>query len=178
MHNTIKYNGHEILAPKFSVYPYRDNGFGDFNIRLNVNTDIPFIRYFGKATIYNIPNVMTKHILRSTEFYQDKENAVEAEWVKIPGKIRKKYPASNKEYVLNSSFHGIIPQRVKKRIDVAKEIFDKGLYLIAETKPEEWNVQTITPDPLLAGVLGAKCYLVDSFETTPMEDYVKREFSS
>jgi hypothetical protein len=79
---------------------------------------------------------------------------------------------------LQSTFNGIIPERTRERIRVAAETFKKeDMYLIAEVKPEDWNVgDRITEDPLVVGVAGEKAHLIDHFETTPMEDYVRREF--
>jgi len=77
---------------------------------------------------------------------------------------------------LTSRFYGIIPQETKEKIKEAESIFDAELYLIAETRPETWNVKNVTADPLLIGIFEDKSYLIDHFNTTPLENYVMREF--
>ena len=82
------------------------------------------------------------------------------------------------DITFSSRFNGIFPEEIKEKINETERIFNKELYLIAETKPEEWNVQVIKSDPLLTGVYDGKCFLVDHFNTTSIENYVRREFTS
>ncbi|PIN90664.1 hypothetical protein COU57_02875, partial [Candidatus Pacearchaeota archaeon CG10_big_fil_rev_8_21_14_0_10_32_14] len=51
------------------------------------------------------------------------------------------------------------------------------IYVITEA--ENWSARVVPiQDPLIIGTKGEKCYLVDVFNTTPVEEYVKREFIS
>jgi hypothetical protein len=85
------------------------------------------------------------------------------------------------KHTFTSSFRGIIPEEIKKKIPFARELFGEQLYIIAEV--EKWgchsrDVSPITSgDPLLVGVRDDTCFLISEFDTTPMEDYVRREFT-
>lgn len=83
---------------------------------------------------------------------------------------------------IGSSFNGIVPSKTRKNIKDAEEIFDKSIYFIVETKPENWHVNSHIPesfirDPLILGVFNEKCFLIDKFDTMRLEDYVAAEFT-
>jgi len=114
----------------------------------------------------------------------------------LPKKTRKKIKRVFEDYKLNlaynrydnrlvrlgSNFNGIVPTKIKQRVEEARRFFQDNIFLVAETKPEEWSIQTspesrIVRDPLLLGVIDNDCFYIDEFNTTPLEDYVKREFT-
>ena len=86
-------------------------------------------------------------------------------------KIRKKY---KKNIELNSYLNGFIPIETKQKIEQAKQVFDKDIYLIAETKPKKWNIKEYNEDLLVVGVNDKKCYFID---TTILEDYASEQFA-
>ncbi len=178
MSNAINYRGKEIKVPKFSVYYYNNklNGFDRFSLTVSV-IHIPFL-HFGKVEFGSeLPDIMRKPLFRSTDFYQGKDEHHRV-WNRIPKDVKRKYHPYLKTE-LSSGFNGLIPPETKSKIKTANKIFDKEVCLIAETMPEEWNVQTVKTDPLVVGVLnGENCYLIDHFNTTSVEDYVRKEFSS
>ena len=179
MSNKLHYNGSDITVPRFSVYPSTIEGFDEFSIGLRAMTDFVFLFYSGKINFRSrVPDVMKKHLVKATDFYQDNHDFKEGNWWKIKRSTRKKYPSSLESLSLKSKFHGLIPDETKSKTRAAKGVFGSDVYLIAETKPEEWNVQTIAKDPLVVGVFKDRCYLIDHFKTTSIEEYVRREFIS
>ncbi len=74
---------------------------------------------------------------------------------------------------LTSTFNGIIPQKTKEKVYNAIDYFEDEVYLVAETKPEEWDITKIKDDPLVIGMKNDKAYLIDHFNTTPLENLVK-----
>lgn len=79
---------------------------------------------------------------------------------------------------IQSKFIGLIPQKTKEKVEKSLEHFFKdAIYLVAETKPEEWNVEKIKIDPLVIGLIANKdAHLIAHFDTTPLEDLVKDNF--
>jgi hypothetical protein len=77
---------------------------------------------------------------------------------------------------LTHEFTGIIPDDTQKKIRKAckSEMFDE-MYLIKEVPL--WNVEEVTKDPLIIGIKGEKAYIIDHFDCTDLESYVKSEFS-
>ena len=81
-----------------------------------------------------------------------------------------------KTWEFTSVFTGIIPKETKKRIKSVQKIFGRDIYIIAEA--ENWEGEEVpNTDPLVVGVIDDKCFLLDEFDCTPMEEYVRREFN-
>jgi hypothetical protein len=82
---------------------------------------------------------------------------------------------------LNSSFHGIIPEENRRRIESAQEMFESDIYLVAERTPDDWTInrhqRKITVDPIAIGILDDECYIVDHFDTSHLERYVMKEWT-
>ncbi len=80
-------------------------------------------------------------------------------------------------YNFTSVFMGIIPNKTRDRLKLVQDMFGKDVYIIAEA--DNWDAQKVPlKDPLVVGVKGDTCFLIDSFDTTPLEEYVKENFSS
>ncbi|MBI3334525.1 hypothetical protein HYZ97_03490 [Candidatus Pacearchaeota archaeon] len=92
---------------------------------------------------------------------------------------------SGSEYpkALTANFNGLIPNKTREKIRIAKHIFQRGffasnIYIIKEET--DWK-GTPVRDPLVVGILREapgryKAYLIDQFDTTPLERYVAQEF--
>lgn len=80
---------------------------------------------------------------------------------------------------LASRFTGLIPTTARQRIQELPKGLD--IYLIAEAGEWEINTTTLAPidrDPLIvAHHANGGAYLIDSFDTTPVEEMVRREFT-
>lgn len=82
---------------------------------------------------------------------------------------------------ITAPFKGLIPEPQRKLINKEKNHFD-GIYIIAEAP--EWNEQghltyfPPNPDPLIVGVKWKQTFLLDTFDTTTIEAYVSKEFTS
>lgn len=87
-----------------------------------------------------------------------------------------------KTAVLSATLNGIIPQETREKIAEAKKNFEQ-LFVAAEVK--KWNLEykTVpTPrprnyDPLVLGWDGTNLWIIDHFDLTPTERYIKDEFS-
>lgn len=92
---------------------------------------------------------------------------------------------------ISSTFMGVIPAEVrpaiKKAIEQFKEVASSGsiinrVYIMAEAKNWQTKVKAIPPpplvwlDPLVVGWDGMDLWLVTSFDLTPLENYVAKEF--
>jgi hypothetical protein len=177
----------QINIPKFGVYSL-DNP----TMELFLYKDI-FGYSFRVRSPSNLPRVLRQNLVFATEFGKDprKDLWVHGEeqesWRPNPSflgfcKKEKRFPREIKyNYSLSSSFYGFIPQETKAELAEASTIFGKSIFLVAETKPEDWTLQKtpkpkVVQDPLLVGVIQDKCYLIDHFDTTPVEDYARKEF--
>ncbi len=74
---------------------------------------------------------------------------------------------------LRSEFVGIIPTETKEKTLEAEHYFD-NINLVAEEK--HWQQFEIKADPLVVGIKGGRSYLIDHFDCTPIENFVKSEF--
>jgi hypothetical protein len=85
---------------------------------------------------------------------------------------------SHSKYEIRDEFKGIIPEETKDKIKEAHEKCENGeldnIWLIKEA---EWNLSKVTEDPLIIGILGNRAYLIDHFDCTDIEKWVKAEFS-
>lgn len=164
----------DIKVPTFSVYRfYGDNEFGmSFEQRSNFRT------YFSPE---DFPSIIDENLLKSLEFgalpyhfEQGRFTSARYEFGDVPYGIREKYQG----FEITSEFHGLTPERVKEKVKKSLEHFDKNkIFMVTETKPEHWNIrQRISSDPLVIGLIGDNCHLIDHFDTTPLEDLVRNNF--
>lgn len=188
----------EIKVPRFAVYKRSEKGFDSLSLRFAINYNDG--SYYGGIRINEdsgLPSLFETHLIRASDFYEHSKiqnplrnfpigdktgynfklfERAESEEDK---KFFKKFP-QGWSFSFNTEFHGIFPDTAKEKLTEADKIFGKDVYLIAETKPEDWQSSSeahVNPDPLLTGVAGNKLYLVDHFNTTPMENYARSEFT-
>jgi hypothetical protein len=178
MHNIINAEGQEIQAPKFSVYPvYSGN---KFSIMFYLGSGIHKVN----AEIFNdyryhYPDSHLADVGKEPLLKEPLLKSLEIGKLQREDFRRYKKVGRGHSFKIESKFNGIIPDLTKQKIKESEKFFDKDkVYLIAETKPEEWNVILLSKDPLVAGVKYDKCYLIDQFNTTPLEGLVSEEFSS
>ncbi len=84
---------------------------------------------------------------------------------------------------ITAKFAGVIPDSVRKRIHLAQPDFDEILIVseapLWEVKVEDRLLRPVpVGDPLVIGRKGKGFWLIDSFDTTSAEEYVRREFTS
>ncbi len=82
-------------------------------------------------------------------------------------------------WTAQTTFCGLIPEKIKEKIREEQHLFDQIL-IIAEAST--WNVQwkdvsVSSSDPLLIGVINDTLFLLDEFDCTNVENYAAREFS-
>ncbi len=182
-----------ISVPRFGVYsidnPNMVINFGDF------------VEYYGLSSINGaffgieepegLPSVLEYELVKGNELFADSQGAkfdiyqVRGNRCCVRGirsiskELKEKYKSIG-VLTIRSSFHGLIPPDTRKKIKEAQPVLE-NIYLVAETKPEEWSVEKHVPrfvrDPLVIGVLENKCFLVDKFDTTSLEDYISKEFT-
>ena len=186
-----------IEVPAFSIYPFY--GGNEFEIRYTLsqecsatgrdrhNLNIIFSLLFFRKNSEDIKNMesLSKNLIKSmignfifsSEYgrlgYVSNDLAKKYLPKKFETLIKDNYNLLN--LILTSQFNGIIPEQTKQKVKESEEYFKKeDIYLVSETKPEEWNVQeNINYDPLVIGITNEKAYLIDHFDCTPLENLVK-----
>lgn len=81
------------------------------------------------------------------------------------------------ELVIRASYRGVMPDRIRRRLPHLETEF-KSLYILAEIP--KWKVMEVAmplTDPLLLGFEDNAFYVLDVYDTTPIEEYVRREFA-
>lgn len=79
-----------------------------------------------------------------------------------------------KDLVIRARYEGIIPDEIKTNIEKVMGDFE-GVYLMCEVP--KWKLQKVVLpryDPLVVGYRDGNLYLIDVFETTPTEEYIKQ----
>ena len=165
----------KIMLPKFTAYEFygsnnyaiefskRNRGPGTDSKKLYISFqefegELELTKYWEKLlTNLGVKNFPNKDHRSITVLLNDKYN-----------------PQIDGTFKFSTQFIGLIPTEVKENVKQAQNYFDKkNIYLITETKPEEWNVEHITKDPLVVGMKNKRAYLIDHFDTTELEDLVK-----
>ena len=83
-----------------------------------------------------------------------------------------------KIYSITARYDGVIPPETKEKVRTAEKLFER-VYLLTEVK--KWKLQaTARPrlDPLVLGLKTGHLFLIAEYDTTPIEEWVKREFAS
>lgn len=87
-------------------------------------------------------------------------------------------------------FHyaGVIPDETRDKIKEAMKVFahQEGVdtvYLLCDAPAEAWVLGQQTPapelyDPLVVGIKHGEMWLIGSFDPTPVEDYISKEFTT
>ncbi len=188
--STLKLNrgklpiNYEIKVPRFSVYPFYGNN--TFSTEILAGW---FYSYVDTRMDIKLPRVIIESLLKSFEFsdfptsepkiiqFFRGSNKVEYRFNKVPRLIKYKYHG---RHTLKSQFNGLIPEETKRSVKEATKYFPENkIMLVAETKPENWNIEFrhITKDPVVIGVSKyGGCFLIDHFDTTPLEDLVRSNF--
>jgi len=155
----------KLSLPKFAIYSL-NSPICSFKMSISYRDkkkSLEIVEF--KVTSPNLPSFLEKSILKSLHLtgkdvvYEYGGNSI-----------------STTDFEFKSIFKGIIPEVIKKSIGSARRSFGKEIYVIAEA--DNWKSKKVpSDDPLIIGVKGKNCYLIEAFETTPMEEYVRREFS-
>lgn len=184
MKSYAMYKGKKMRAPRFSLYKKSPTGFERFSIELRFyqggritffkNRWLPknyflFSARIRMKDIFVIPLLLSIGLSSQGEEIGILRKEKEEDYCPLDG-----YTTN---ISLSNSFHGILPQETKNKIKSASKIFGDDIYLISETRPEAWEATQITIDPLLVGVCDKRCFLIDHFHTTNIEEYVRKEFT-
>lgn len=92
--------------------------------------------------------------------------------------LAKKRAQRRSEISITATFTGVIPQSTKDKITEASSEFKEQIFVLAEV--EAWKLnEVVIPqrDPLVVGYAEENLWLIDQFDLTPLEEYVKREFA-
>lgn len=176
------YRSHfEIQLPKFGIYRLSES---TMELEIGVHFGCGLHSRLSINSPKNIHPIIQNPLVRSLDLFREDfqwmpdYNGYEFNKRVFSKKGRKKlnkigYPG----ILIRSTLNGIIPSEVLERLDYANRLFGKDqVYLAKEVKPEEWNAQIPTRDPLVLGVNRNKCFLIGKFDTTPLENYVTHEF--
>ncbi len=89
---------------------------------------------------------------------------------------------SQAQAYLLAKFAGVLPDEVRTKIESWKTQFDE-VFLVAEA-PSDWEIQTEVVyrpipqhDPLVIGKKGHYYWLLAAFDTTPAEEYARKEYT-
>lgn len=172
-----------IRVPRFGVYRLD-------NPRMSIEVEY---KGFLEGFIFRVvepapfPDFMGKPIALSTGFSIESQlvnREAESEYVGYfdQKELRRTYKALG-VLGINSTLHVLIPTETRGLIREAEKIFGREIYLVAETPPSAWSVRRVAPprsivDPILVGVVNNEAFYLDRFNTTPMEEYVAKEFTS
>lgn len=195
--STLKLNrkklpiNYEIKVPRFSVYPFYGNNTFSTEIRaywlesgvdIRMDPKLPrvIIESLLKSFEFSDSPISEPEIIRLYDISKDKAyKKVEYSFNKVPRLIRYNYHG---RHILKNQFSGLIPEETKRSVKEATKYFPENqIMLVAETKLENWNVELrhlpITKDPIVIGISKyGGCFLIDHFDTTPLEDLVKDQF--
>ncbi|MFA5796627.1 MAG: hypothetical protein WC916_01145 [Candidatus Woesearchaeota archaeon] len=89
-----------------------------------------------------------------------------------------------REHIFATKISGIVPEHAKQKLEKAKNLFNTNeLYIIKEIMPNEWQY-TMFPngalhgyDPLVIGTKKDTAFFITDFNTTPLEDIIKRGYA-
>lgn len=165
--------GYLPYMPAFSVHRYRSKSFGDCSFQIHDY----------KIEITNNNFVTSKTIMRHLlkPFVGDiKMNSFKITYgEELHYKLDKELGKNWRTRQFSTSFKGLIPETTKRKIKDAEELFSgdqsRGIFLIKECP--NWQEQEITEDPLIVGIIGDQAYLIDQFDCTNLEAYIKAEFT-
>lgn len=192
----------EVKIPKFGIYPFfGENSFKVQFIYSQSDSGIG-VAFSNHVPSHFIPHLLTSvgfqsyhEVVEPAEnrrFNSDRVNrnydGVEKEvyvirWPDIPkdlGISKLVQAGLGRNFFLENHFNGLIPIKTKEKVEEAKQIFrEDQIYIISEVQPNEWTEEVIELpgiDPLVVGISSNKTLLIDYFDTTPLEDIVRREF--
>lgn len=178
--NEKEWKGESIKVPRFSVYRLDDHvmemNFGRRRDGIGLYRTTSYTAKIDRPRF--LPEIIEMPLLRSLEVFSkdySKDHQGEYSFYHLPKEVRKKYRRVG-AVEISSTFHGLIPLEVKDKIEEAKKTFFNEIFFLVETQPEEWNIRRFVSDPLIAGVHKNTCFYIGEFKTTPLEEYVRREF--
>lgn len=98
--------------------------------------------------------------------------------------IAKKEQPTGIKVSIQGGCSGLIPEPTRKKIKEAETQFER-VFIATEMKPENWELKVTPapvikyhdPDPLVLGFDGKNLWIIDQFDLTPTEQYIKDEFS-
>ncbi len=169
--NESKFKG-ELTVPRFTVYDF----YGSNEFSISFLGDIPSTTTIKFPYFKNLN--LQKYFLK---LYQNEGFDVKKSHLSDSGiEINHKGKERNSPYDridIKTQFIGLIPSQIKENVNESKEYFDGNeIYLIMETRPEQWNVEFIANDPLIIGTKNDEAYLINHFNTTNLENLLKDLF--
>nr|MBA4404958.1 hypothetical protein [Nanoarchaeum sp.] len=173
-----------ITVPKFTVHriydspnrriigPRRKHSNTQFLATLDYNNKWGGERRLNPVMNFPLPDKMPAQFLSEYDIFQSSE--VNTKSIEQCARIR---------FDARFNLSLILPETTKQKIQQALTVFETDqIYIIPETRPEQWSVNYevgIGPsEPLIVGVKNNRTYLIDCFDTTPAEEYIRREFAT
>jgi|SRR3989344_526002 len=184
MSNDVQINGKSTPLPRFGIYRYFQFTSRPFNPNPNPNRFSIYYRLSSSAVVeFGMGNEpVSDFIVKSfigAVFPGEQIVGKDCEGRHVVSLPREKFGEYQHLHNMQvySEFNGLIPLETKQKVERSKILFGNEVYIIGEIKPEDWNVQVMPKDPLIIGIKEHdKVYLVDHFNTTPLENYVSQEF--
>ncbi len=110
--------------------------------------------------------------VKKLQAYQDKLNAPPRATDIIALSMARLF---TREVSLKATFSGVMPNAVRERI-AEKRSFFENVDLLAEIPDWKPDVVIVERDPLVLGYKSGNFFLIDHFDATPAEEYVRQEF--
>lgn len=158
-----------IKVPTFSVYPFY--GINEFSMKLG--TFKGYVEINNRKKI--LPIILESRLLKSVGAFKIDEINADV----YGGRFYYTDRPHERNLYIESEFNGLIPLKTKKKVEKAKKYFKDDIYIVVETKPEEWSFEKkledpdIKEDPLVIGLIGKNANIIDHFNTTALENLVK-----
>jgi len=186
----VEYESENISVPKFSIYQF----YGEKIFRLEFeHLGVPYLKFMelritnglgSNKDIFgnNLSKIFENENLSLSSLYKLKtpreENILHLSFEGEHKYIKKYGNSEEKNLILESKFNGRIPEATIEKVRKSEVDFKKkNIYIITETKPKEWNAIYDKTDPLVIGIKNdKKAYLIDHFNTTPLESIVKDNY--
>jgi len=166
-----------IKVPSFSIYSFYDTNKFSINLISYGFDGGGRVEIGPSMENKEFPLAIIKPILKSLGVNNFVKNKIKSNFYDINPSEHFDWQGYNIK--LQSQFNGLIPHKTKEKVKEAEKYFNKdNIYIVTETKPEDWNVLKFEKDPLVFGIIGERnAHLIDHFNTTVFENLIKNVYN-
>lgn len=159
---TKKQRGIRWPVPAFAIFDLMGNG--TFSLSLHVGSS-----WRTGIELGGFSSRLMMEAIETSSFYMEYEK-------KLKRWVSSEWFLGSQDVILKTNFNHTIPPKVREHIrEIQKGKLFSRLLVIAEV--DEWGIEPRPADPLLVGESNGLFFLLDRFDTTPLESYVSKEFS-
>jgi hypothetical protein len=181
--NNIKINDTTITLPRFSVYTPAELEM-EISVKIIDYASCPKKIKVSFEQPRRIPRVIANYLIKSIDLFSHAdmydEDKQAYEFSSIDKHLFKKYDRisyRNNSITFSSMFSCFVRKNTQEKLIKAKEIFEnENMFIISETRPDEWNKKRVVSEGAFIGVLLDQCFLIDHFKTEPIEQYLTMDY--